>query len=105
MAESQKPHPVAVSGQDIATAFVAVEKQMRPAVQAIAIWGEQVMSEVARAYLAAGQPYGDSFTGMQRWRAELAEAEQLEREAARIREHHRMMADFRKMLNERRQPT
>ena len=79
-------------GQALVESVGLMIEAMTPAVNAI--W------EACReAYRAAGMPYGESDDGMMRWLREVGEIDRLRWEAERLEEHHRGMADFRRMVD------
>jgi hypothetical protein len=85
---------ITAMGEIISEKFVPIFEQVGAVLQATydVFW---------QAYRDAGMPYGETDDGLLRWVKEVGEANCLRFEADRILAHHRMVANFRKVINER----
>lgn len=75
---------------------------LRPKLQPIMELAEKFYAATMQAYREAGAIYGDTPEGMMRWLGELNEVARHEREIERIKQHHEMLADFRRQLTHKR---
>jgi hypothetical protein len=72
-----------------------------PILEAITPVFQEMYDIFWKAYLEAGAPYGKDDDGMMLWYHEISRARRLRQEADRILAYHRMLVDFRKVINER----
>jgi len=79
------------AAQTIVDAFV-------PTLQAISEAAQKIYDAIYQSYLDQGAIYGENHEGLMRWMKELGEIARLEAEAGRLREHHAMLANFKRQI-------